>query len=128
MLMFDSFSEIRAAPHMDNLVSIYKTMELASGVNIFTSQVAPPTKNQEKATCEVDSKKNSDTSKAKVARGKSKGKGLSIKQFNKSENVDIKSLSKKRVHVMPYPVSETPVRPRKIPKSQHPSIEHKDER
>lgn len=30
--------EIRPAPHMDNLVSIYKGMEVASGVNIFITQ------------------------------------------------------------------------------------------
>lgn len=31
-------------PHMDNLVSIYKSMEAASGINIFVSQNAPSTK------------------------------------------------------------------------------------
>uniref|UniRef100_A0A6N2M6Z3 RING-type domain-containing protein n=1 Tax=Salix viminalis TaxID=40686 RepID=A0A6N2M6Z3_SALVM len=34
--------EIRAAPHMDNLVSIYKSMEIASGFNIFVTQNPPP--------------------------------------------------------------------------------------
>ncbi|GAA0184152.1 hypothetical protein LIER_42524 [Lithospermum erythrorhizon] len=29
--------EIRPAPHMDNLVAIYKNMEVVSGVNIFIS-------------------------------------------------------------------------------------------
>lgn len=29
---------------MDNLVSIYKNMEVASGVNIFVSQIAEPAK------------------------------------------------------------------------------------
>ncbi|KAL8468583.1 hypothetical protein ACS0TY_031684 [Phlomoides rotata] len=32
--------EIRSAPHMDNLVSVYKSMEVASGVNIFVTQTA----------------------------------------------------------------------------------------
>ncbi|CAA2988133.1 BREAST CANCER SUSCEPTIBILITY 1 homolog [Olea europaea subsp. europaea] len=32
--------EIRSAPHMDNLVSIYKSMEVASGVNICVAQTA----------------------------------------------------------------------------------------
>ncbi|KAJ8758777.1 hypothetical protein K2173_000498 [Erythroxylum novogranatense] len=36
--------EIRAAPHMDNLVSIYKSMEVASGFNIFVTQNASTTK------------------------------------------------------------------------------------
>ncbi|KAG6407162.1 hypothetical protein SASPL_130146 [Salvia splendens] len=30
--------EIRPAPHMDNLVSVYKSMEVASGVSIFNTQ------------------------------------------------------------------------------------------
>ncbi|KAI4372069.1 hypothetical protein MLD38_010351 [Melastoma candidum] len=30
--------EVRPAPHMDNLVSIYKNMEIASGVSIFVTQ------------------------------------------------------------------------------------------
>ncbi|CAK7350161.1 unnamed protein product [Dovyalis caffra] len=34
--------EVRAAPHMDNLVSIYKSMEIASGFNIFVTQNSPP--------------------------------------------------------------------------------------
>ncbi|KAK4782495.1 hypothetical protein SAY86_016597 [Trapa natans] len=36
--------EIRAAPHMDNLVNIYKNMEAALGVNIFATQAEEPTK------------------------------------------------------------------------------------
>lgn len=31
-------AEVRPAPHMDNLVSIYKSMEAASGINIFVTQ------------------------------------------------------------------------------------------
>ena len=38
-LLFTILSaEVRPAPHMDNLVSIYKSMEAASGMNIFISQ------------------------------------------------------------------------------------------
>lgn len=36
--------EIRAAPHMDSLVSIYKSMEVSSGVNIFDTQNVPGAK------------------------------------------------------------------------------------
>lgn len=36
--------EIRAAPHMDNLVSVYKSMEVASGINIFVTQDESSTK------------------------------------------------------------------------------------
>ena len=37
-------AEVRPAPHMDNLVSVYKSMEIASGINIFVTQNAPSTK------------------------------------------------------------------------------------
>lgn len=36
--------EVRPTPHMDNLVSIYKGMEVAAGVNIFTTQIGPMVK------------------------------------------------------------------------------------
>lgn len=36
-----SYVEVRPAPHMDNLVSIYKSMEVASGFNIFVTQNPP---------------------------------------------------------------------------------------
>lgn len=37
-------TEIRPALHMDNLVSIYKNMEIASGVNMFLTQSNPSSK------------------------------------------------------------------------------------
>ncbi|KAK7332153.1 hypothetical protein VNO80_28901 [Phaseolus coccineus] len=36
--------EVRPAPHMDNLVNIYKSMEVASGINIFVTQNASQAK------------------------------------------------------------------------------------
>lgn len=33
--------EIRLAPHMDSLVSIYKNMEMSAGINLFVSQSSP---------------------------------------------------------------------------------------
>ncbi|GAB4852158.1 hypothetical protein Ancab_016348 [Ancistrocladus abbreviatus] len=35
--------EVRLAPHMGNLVNIYKSMEVASGISIFVSQNVPST-------------------------------------------------------------------------------------
>lgn len=37
-------TEIRPAPQMDNLVSIYKSLEVASGVNIFVTQTETSSK------------------------------------------------------------------------------------
>ncbi|XP_015868465.3 protein BREAST CANCER SUSCEPTIBILITY 1 homolog [Ziziphus jujuba] len=36
--------EVRSAPHMDSLVNVYKSMEIASGINIFVTQHAPSSK------------------------------------------------------------------------------------
>lgn len=38
-------AEVRAAPHMDNLVSIFKSMEVATGTSILSTQLAPTAKN-----------------------------------------------------------------------------------
>nr|GEY36214.1 protein breast cancer susceptibility 1 homolog [Tanacetum cinerariifolium] len=35
--------EVRPAPHMDTLVSIYKSMKVSSGVNILVTQTQPQT-------------------------------------------------------------------------------------
>ncbi|KAL2925427.1 Protein BREAST CANCER SUSCEPTIBILITY 1-like protein [Bienertia sinuspersici] len=46
ILMKENFImfEIRPAPHMDNLVNIYKSMEVASGVRLYVTQNEPTTK------------------------------------------------------------------------------------
>lgn len=49
VLLFNAYrliitAEVRPAPHMDNLVSIYKSMEVASGINIFVTQNTSSTK------------------------------------------------------------------------------------
>ncbi|XP_021904770.1 protein BREAST CANCER SUSCEPTIBILITY 1 homolog, partial [Carica papaya] len=46
--------ELRAAPHMDSLVSIYKSMEAASGVNIFLTQTAATNKPNEENSVKGD--------------------------------------------------------------------------
>ncbi|GAA0150225.1 hypothetical protein LIER_43089 [Lithospermum erythrorhizon] len=38
--------EIRPAPHIDNLVAIYKNMEVVSGVNMFISHTGPRTQSK----------------------------------------------------------------------------------
>ncbi|KAG0477160.1 hypothetical protein HPP92_014001 [Vanilla planifolia] len=77
--------EVRPAPHMDNLVSIYKSMEAASGLNMVISQVAPP-------------------------------KHSARPSFP----------SNKRIHVTPYPVSETPIQQKKAIMSGTSTIEAVD--
>ncbi|XP_062094809.1 protein BREAST CANCER SUSCEPTIBILITY 1 homolog isoform X2 [Humulus lupulus] len=56
--------EIRPVPHMDNLVSIYKSMEVASGMNIFITQNASASKSsggkQLVDDCNIQNRHDSD--------------------------------------------------------------------
>ena len=36
--------EIRPAPHMDNLVAVFKSMEAAAGTSVVSTQLAPALK------------------------------------------------------------------------------------
>ncbi|XP_020575117.1 protein BREAST CANCER SUSCEPTIBILITY 1 homolog isoform X2 [Phalaenopsis equestris] len=111
--------EVRPAPHMDNLVSIYKSMEAASGFNISTSQVSPP-KNAEKPSQVADYKKTNALESTMMSQSSSKGKRLSRGKRKTMEKVDSITSnpcpptrpsfsSNKRIHVTPYPISETPI-------------------
>ncbi|XP_068657389.1 protein BREAST CANCER SUSCEPTIBILITY 1 homolog [Aristolochia californica] len=104
--------EVRPAPHMDNLVSIYKSMEIASGVNIF---VTPPKRSSD---CKRQGGNESNFVGPKVRklnRGKSK-KQKSVQQ-NEAEDRKITNSrisdsqtsgkssfsANKRVQVLPLP-------------------------
>lgn len=116
--------EIRAAPHMDNLVSVYKSMEVASGINIFVTQNEPSTKSSDKEKwvqgdpicveqvtggCQ-DKVENQGTSKGKRLRRTSKA------TVEPSGPVCMKPScpTKKRVQVAQYPLPETPSQPGKL--------------
>ncbi|XP_038721752.1 protein BREAST CANCER SUSCEPTIBILITY 1 homolog [Tripterygium wilfordii] len=100
--------EIRAASHMDNLVSIYKSMEVASGINIFVTQNAPPTRLSDEEKCEDVAKcDGQETSKGKRLRKSVKPKLLG------PTNAKPSFPTKKRVQVPQYPLSETPKQPMK---------------
>ncbi|KAJ0980471.1 hypothetical protein J5N97_008726 [Dioscorea zingiberensis] len=141
-----SVAEVRPAPHMDNLVSIYKGMEAAAGVNIFTTQTVPPIKSSD-AQLQDNGGKNGDAPKTSIQTcGKSKRSRLSKKNKKELNKNDARPNSgssrkpsfpaKKRVHVTPYPVTGTPIQPEKIIRSANPSTqseanqnsnEHKDQ-
>ncbi|XP_010537742.1 PREDICTED: protein BREAST CANCER SUSCEPTIBILITY 1 homolog [Tarenaya hassleriana] len=109
--------DIRAAPHMDSLVGIYKSMEVASGVNIFVSQNIPSSKNSsdKEKHAGTDSKYSQKVTNeiCQVAsKGRtSKGKGP---RKNEKENLDAagpivlkpSSQTKKRVQLPQHPSSE----------------------
>ncbi|KAF5176010.1 Breast cancer susceptibility 1-like protein [Thalictrum thalictroides] len=109
--------EIRPAPHMDNLVSIYRTMEVASGVSIHVTQNAPTKIPDGKKQLQVSGSDTGDSS-----RGNSKNKRILKKKGSKKlvktldetsdPQLSIKPSfpAKKRVHVPQCLQSETPTR------------------
>ncbi|XP_059665977.1 protein BREAST CANCER SUSCEPTIBILITY 1 homolog [Cornus florida] len=117
--------EVRPAPHMDNLVSIYKSMEVASGVNIFVTQMAPSTKlsdgeNKPKGDRVSGEQENDGISleapdnQRRSGRKRSKqSSGHNLKNSNLNP-VKPSFPTKKRVQVPQYPLSETPTRPAKF--------------
>ncbi|KAK1282722.1 hypothetical protein QJS10_CPB22g00118 [Acorus calamus] len=118
---------------MDNLVSIYRSMESAAGVNIFTTQTVVSKKSDEHIQDEPERGKNLIQEKVKAGHRKA-NKRKSGKQQKESTNDDGKISysqssmepscpTKKRVHVTPYPPRETPLRPEKFPKLAGPTNE-----
>ncbi|KAL6282708.1 hypothetical protein ACE6H2_013637 [Prunus campanulata] len=114
--------EIRPAPHMDNLVSIYKSMEVASGINIFVTQNAPSTKSSDgKLQAQDDGPDEQDIpkhcqdrdEKQKSLRGKGSRKTKSNLKNSGSLSVKPSFPTKKRVQVPQCPLSETPTHPEK---------------
>nr|CAB3461012.1 unnamed protein product [Digitaria exilis] len=111
--------EIRPAPHMDNLVSVFRSMEAAAGTCIVSTQPTPSPKAADGSQCggnsgskpkrswkkKMASKKENSTSKATAASASCPTTKPSIS-------------TNKRIHVTPFPESETPMRPKKIMKPE----------
>ncbi|WZY69066.1 hypothetical protein YC2023_001306 [Brassica napus] len=104
--------EIRGAPHMDSLVSIYKNMEVASGVNIFVSQNKPSPSEKEKHVGDASIEKAND----KKHQGSSKSRISKKRGFTKNKEKDLdppgpivmkpSSQTKKRVQLLQNQASE----------------------
>ncbi|KAG6695789.1 hypothetical protein I3843_09G113500 [Carya illinoinensis] len=105
--------EVRPAPHMDNLVSVYKSMEVASGINIFVTQNTSSTKlsDGEKQAAGDDNQGEYDTGGNCQDRTK-KQNNLKGKAFKSNTKNTAKPSfpAKKRVQVPKRPLSETPTR------------------
>ncbi|KAI5447564.1 protein BREAST CANCER SUSCEPTIBILITY 1 homolog [Lathyrus oleraceus] len=112
--------EVRAAPHIDNLVAIYKNMEAASGTNFFTQNPSdtrlPDDDKQHEGIAEsgdegsVGIQENHGEEENTPLRKKSKKK---LKAANKSPAASCAKPSfpaKKRVQVPQDILSETPLR------------------
>ncbi|XP_058098715.1 protein BREAST CANCER SUSCEPTIBILITY 1 homolog [Magnolia sinica] len=127
--------EVRAAPHMDNLVSIYKSMEAASGINIFVTQAAPPTKKSE-GQSQGEGGSSPCGAETDEPRPQKSKKRKALKELDKA-NVRISSSgpsakpsfpAKKRVQVPLSPLSETPMRPDKVSSMGDQSTKHEVKR
>ncbi|ESQ55279.1 hypothetical protein EUTSA_v10024364mg [Eutrema salsugineum] len=105
--------EIRGAPHMDSLVSIYKNMENASGVNMFVSQNKPSPSGKEKHVRDASIDKTSE----KNRQGSRKGRTSKRKEYRKTKETDVdapgpivmkpSSQTKKRVQLLQNHSSES---------------------
>ncbi|XP_023543621.1 protein BREAST CANCER SUSCEPTIBILITY 1 homolog isoform X1 [Cucurbita pepo subsp. pepo] len=116
--------EVRPAPHMDNLVSIYKSMEAASGVNIFDTQNLSSDN-----LSDGDKQVEGDSSGSKRLKTETSGRtAYELRTLEKEPQKIQKSKRKnsassppkpsfprkKRVQVPQRPLSETPTRPVKL--------------
>ncbi|KOM53557.1 hypothetical protein LR48_Vigan09g221600 [Vigna angularis] len=117
--------EIRPAPHMDNLVNIYTSMEVASGINIFVTQNVSQAK-----LSDVEKQCDGSADFGKVeAGGSRKGhvqekKTRKMKKAKKTVQVNMESSgsglpkpsfpAKKRVLVPQNILSETPMKNLKL--------------
>ncbi|KAF8114992.1 hypothetical protein N665_0030s0041 [Sinapis alba] len=79
--------EIRGAPHMDSLVSIYKNMEAASGFHMFVSQSKQLPSEKEKHVGNVSTEKEND----KKRQGSSKGRTSKRRGSKKPKETDVDS-------------------------------------
>ncbi|KAG2249104.1 hypothetical protein Bca52824_088732 [Brassica carinata] len=104
--------EIRGAPHMDSLVSIYKNMEDASGVHMFVSLNIPSPSEKEKHVGDASIEKAND----KKHQGSSKSRISKKRGFTKNKEKDLdppgpivmkpSSQTKKRVQLLQNQSSE----------------------
>ncbi|CAI0548465.1 unnamed protein product [Linum tenue] len=127
--------EIRPAAHMDNLVSIYRSMEAASGFNIFVTQTAPTAKSPDKVkkfggnTISGEEDTHGVREEKVGDRNPRNGKG-SEKSTRKKQEVSAPPTAKpsfptkKRVQVPQYPLSETPIRGEKFHTGSGVNVDH----
>ncbi|XP_027338663.1 protein BREAST CANCER SUSCEPTIBILITY 1 homolog [Abrus precatorius] len=111
--------EVRPAPHMDNLVSIYKNMETASGISLFVTQNVPVTKlSDEEKQCEGDAayvkaeagEAPKNHAQEKKILKKSRKKTQTSMKSSGSDSAKPSFPAKKRVQVPQNLLSETPLK------------------
>ncbi|CAJ1962132.1 unnamed protein product [Sphenostylis stenocarpa] len=117
--------EVRPAPHMDNLVNIYKSMEVASGINIFVTQNVPDAKlsdgekqcegNADSGKVEAGGSHTGHVQEKKTRRIKKSKVTCQISMGSSGSGLPKPSFpAKKRVHVPQNILSETPMKNLKL--------------
>ncbi|XP_021662104.2 protein BREAST CANCER SUSCEPTIBILITY 1 homolog isoform X2 [Hevea brasiliensis] len=117
--------EVRAAPHMDSLVSIYKSMEAASGFQIFVTQNPPSAKSSDtKEQVEADANCGREDihiicqdrvqKKKSSTRKRSRNTTKSSQEVSDPISAKPSFPAKKRVQVPQCLPSETPTRTEKL--------------
>ncbi|WVZ99192.1 hypothetical protein U9M48_044525 [Paspalum notatum var. saurae] len=109
--------EIRPAPHMDNLVAVFKSMEAAAGTSVVSTQLTPAPKVADGSECDGNTGTKSKTSQKKVASKKKRNTAKATAASASCPTAKPSISTNKRIHVTPFPESETPIRPKKIMKS-----------
>lgn len=99
---------------MDNLVAVFKSMEAAAGTTVVSTQLAPAPKVAECGGNDGTKPKRSQKTKApKKKKNTAKATAASASCPTTKPSIS----TNKRIHVTPFPESETPIRPQKIMKS-----------
>ncbi|XP_051125585.1 protein BREAST CANCER SUSCEPTIBILITY 1 homolog [Andrographis paniculata] len=122
--------EIRPAQHMDNLVSVYKSMEVASGVNIFVTQNADSTKASDERTG-INNCEAKDVVQAGHNRSQQKGLKGAVKTNKRPAGSNSNKPSfptKKRVQVPQCSDANTQTDPEKLEGGIHETERQKPEK
>ncbi|KAL7089444.1 hypothetical protein ACP275_13G187300 [Erythranthe tilingii] len=120
--------EVRPATHMDNMVSIYKSMEVASGVNIFVTQHAASTKlsdkdnqtgvnlsdAQDNGHTELEAFDSANQNQTQRKGKRLKSASITTKRPSASNSMKPSFPAKKRVQVPPYTTLDTQIDPQKL--------------
>ncbi|KAJ1263599.1 hypothetical protein BS78_09G198000 [Paspalum vaginatum] len=109
--------EIRPALHMDNLVAVFKSMEAAAGTSVVSTQLTPAPKVADGSECDGITGTKPKRSHKKVASKKKKKTAKATAASASCPTAKPSISTNKRIHVTPFPESETPIRPKKIMKS-----------
>lgn len=109
---------------MDNLVSILKSMEVETGTNAVSTQVTSVVEVADGTEHANSGRRSKRLQKSKGQKKiPSKKEANTMKPTAASASCPTKKPSfstNKRIHVTPFPESETPMRPQKIMKPEEP--------